>query len=67
MDGAKGWTKFVDAAFKGSSSVRTAVKGVLASVFALPVDAADSDFAAKLNAIENDSNIKSESTIKFVH
>ena len=67
MDATKGWNKFVDAAFKGSSDIRTAVKSVFGSVFALPITATDADYAAKLNAIENDSNIKGQSTIKFVH
>ena len=67
MGAGKGWVKFVDPAFKGSSDIRQVVKGVLASVFALEADAADSAYIAKLAELENAPTIKGQSTIKFVH
>ena len=67
MDSTKGWTKFVDAAFKGSSEIRTVVKGVLSSIFTLAADATDDAYAAKLNELENAPTLKGQSTIKFVH
>ena len=67
MDSTKGWTKFVDAAFKGSSEIRTVVKGVLSSIFTLAADATDDAYAAKLNELENAPTLKGHSTIKFVH
>ena len=67
MGAGKGWVKFVDPAFKGSSDIRQVVKGVLASVFALAADAADSEYVAKLTELENAPTIKGQSTIKFIH
>ena len=53
MDSSKHWTKFVDPAFDGSSEVRTLVKGVLDGIFALPANAPDADYRAKLNQLES--------------
>ena len=69
MGADKGWVKFVDPAFKGSSEIRSVVKGVLDSVFAITVEnvEVDSQYVAKLNELENAPTIKGQSTIKFVH
>lgn len=53
MTSSKNWTKFVDPAFDGSSEVRTLVKGVLDGIFALPANAADSEYRTKLNQLES--------------
>ena len=69
MDKTKGWDKFVDAAFKGSSDIRTVVKGVFSSVFSIPEADMENDakYIAKLAEIETAPTISGQSTIKFVH
>ena len=69
MDKTKGWDKFVDAAFKGSSDIRTVVKGVFSSVFSIAEADMENDakYIAKLAEIETAPTISGQSTIKFVH
>ena len=69
MGADKGWVKFVDPAFKGSSEMRSVVKGVFDSVFAITLEnvEVDSQYVAKLAELENAPTIKGQSTIKFVH
>jgi len=67
MSKTEGWKKFVDPAFKGSSEIRSVVKGVLDAVFNIS-DATDYDaFKNKLNELENASTIQGQSTIEFIH
>lgn len=67
MNALEGWNKFVDPAFKGSSELRTVVKGVFAGVFAID-DVNDTEaYKTKLNQLETAPGIGGESTILFVH
>jgi hypothetical protein len=67
MNASEGWNKFVDPAFKGSSELRTVVKGVFAGVFAIE-DVNDTEaYKTKLNQLETAPGIGGESTILFVH
>jgi ABC-type glycerol-3-phosphate transport system substrate-binding protein len=67
MSETEGWVKFVDPAFKGSSILRTTVKGVLESVFSITGSNLRGSIKSTLDSIENVAAIQGETTIKFVH
>ena len=67
MNAAEGWKKFVDPAFKGSSVLRSVVKGVLDTTFSIAYPATNEQYANMLNAYENVPEVTGESTIQFVH